>query len=113
MGMKLKKSLNKISLLSITIGGWTIETPTFKWDFTTVNGTVLAINNILNFAVGFSIVVAVVMIIYGGYTFIMSNGDPENISKGGKILTAAVVGLVIVYLSKLLIMFVLKEFLLK
>ncbi len=111
--MKIKKNLSKISLLPITIGGFTIEMPTLKWDFTTVEGTVLAINNILNFAIGFSVVVAVIMIIYGGYTFIMSSGDPENISKGGKMITAAVVGMAIVFLAKLLIMFVLKEFLLK
>ncbi len=112
MSNKLTKNLEKI-YLPITIGGWTIYTPSFKWDFTTVEGTVLAIGELLKLAVGFSIVVAVIMIIYGGYTFIMSNGDSENISKGGKIITAAIVGLIIVFLAKLIITFILNELLLK
>lgn len=111
MGIKLKENIGKISL-PIVIGGQEINMPSFTYDFTTPESTFLAITSILNFIIGLSAVVAVIMIIFGGYTLIMSNGDPENTSKGGKIITAAVVGMVVVFIAKLIITFVVKEFLL-
>jgi len=95
------------------IGGISIPLPSLKYDLTNVDGVVLLIGDILNFLIGFSAIVAVIMIIYGGYTFIMSGGDAENISKGSKVVTAAIVGMIIVFLAKLIITFVLNEFLLK
>ena len=95
------------------IGGMSIPLPSLKYDLTNVDGVVVLIGDILNFLIGFSAIVAVIMIIYGGYNFIMSGGDSEKISKGSKAITAAVVGMVIVFLAKLIITFVLKEFLLK
>lgn len=108
----MKDRLQKFSLPAIIIAGRTIEFPSLKWDVSTVEGVVDMITGILNFAVGFSAVVAVGMIIYGGYVFITANGDPENISKGGKILTAAIVGMAIVFLARFVVSFILNEFLL-
>ncbi|MBP6976243.1 hypothetical protein KBB42_01460 [Candidatus Dojkabacteria bacterium] len=98
--------------MGLSIGEVDIPVPSFKFNFTTVEGIVQFIGTVLDFVIGFSAIVAVIMIIYGGYNFIMSGGDSEKISKGGKAITAAVVGLAIVFLAKLIITFILNEFLL-
>lgn len=46
----------------------------------------------LTLAVGY---IAVAMVIYGGYLYIMSQGDPGKAAKGQHTLTAAVIGVVI------------------
>lgn len=97
-------------LLGAVIGG--IVIPDFSTKFRTVEDIVAFIAVVLNFVIGFSAVVAVIMIIYGAYNLIMSGGDSEKISKGGKAITAAVIGMAIVFLAKLIITFVLNEFLL-
>jgi len=97
---------------STNIGGISIKLPSLRYDLRNEEGVIALVTDLLNYAIGFSVVVAVIMIIYGGYTFIMSGGDSENISKGGKIITAAVVGMVIVFLARLIITFILNEFLL-
>ncbi len=109
---KVRKFLRERILMGVTIGGVSFSFPTFKFDFESVEGIVEFIGVVLNFVIGFSAIVAVIMIIYGGYTYIMSGGDSEKISKGGKMITAAVVGMVIVFLAKLIITFILNEFLL-
>ena len=63
---------------------------------------------ILDGVVVFSVVVAVAIIIVSGYILITSVGDAEKISKGQKGITAAVIGLVIVFVARILIIFVLE-----
>jgi hypothetical protein len=108
---KLKKFVTTTSL-GISIGGIEIDVPNFRTDLKDIEGVVKLVVELLNLAVGFSVIVAIIMVIYGGYTFITANGDAENIAKGGKILTAAIVGMVIVFLARLIIVFILEEFLL-
>ncbi len=95
-----------------TIGGVSIPIPSFRYDLSTIEGIVGLITFLLNFIIGFSAVLAVIMIVYGGYNFIMSGGDSEKISKGSKAITAAVVGMAIVFLARFIITFILNEFLL-
>ncbi|MBI4225830.1 hypothetical protein HY612_01835 [Candidatus Roizmanbacteria bacterium] len=40
-----------------------------------------------------------VMLLYGGFTLITAGGNPENVAKAQKIMTFAILGLVIVILS--------------
>ncbi len=97
---------------SVTIGGVSIPIPSFRYNLSNIEGIVGLITFILNLIIGFSAVLAVIMIIYGGYNFIMSGGDSEKISKGSKAITAAVVGMAIVFLARFIITFILNEFLL-
>jgi hypothetical protein len=55
------------------------------------------ISNILNFMLTIVIPLAAVMIIYGGFVLLTSGGDAKKISQGRNIITAAVVGVVIVF----------------
>jgi len=47
-----------------------------------------------------------IMFIYGGFTFLISAGSSDKIGEAKKIITAAVVGLIIVFSSYLIISFV-------
>jgi len=49
---------------------------------------------------------SLIMFIYGGFTFLISAGSSENITKAKNILTASVIGLIIVFSSWLIIKFV-------
>lgn len=60
----------------------------------------------LNFFIAFSALVAVILIVVAGYMFITSAGDPEKVEKAQKALTAAVVGMIIVFLARVIIGFV-------
>ncbi len=110
----MNKSKNKFELkyLLATIGGVPITIAPWNSDLSTPEGVVKFVTDILNYAIGLSVVVAVIMVIVGGYTLIMSNGDPDKVSKGGKTITAAVVGMVIVFVAKLIIVYLLEKILL-
>lgn len=80
-------------------------------DSTTGNGTDLPglakkIVNLLSIVVG---VVAVIMIIYGGFRYITSGGESSNVSGAKNTLIYAIVGLVIVALSQFIVHFVLQS----
>lgn len=49
-----------------------------------------------------------IMFIYGGFMFLISAGSSEKVTQAKKIITAAVVGLIIVFASWLIINFVFK-----
>jgi len=97
--------------LGITIGGYTFNAPVVKDGFTTFEGFMDIVIFGLNALVGLSALVAVAMIVYAGFLFITASGDPEKIQKGSGALTAAVVGLVIVFLARTIVLFLLDNIL--
>jgi type IV secretion system pilin len=54
-------------------------------------------------------VVAVIMIIYGGFRYIISGGDSGNVSGAKNTIIFALVGLIIVALSQVIVHFVLSK----
>lgn len=94
------------------IGGYVFTPPQVSRDFTTLEGVLTIIADLLSYAVGLSAIIAIIMIVYSGFLYITSTGEPENISKAGKALTAAIVGMIIVFLARTIIVFILNEFLL-
>ncbi len=62
--------------------------------------------NILNLALGLLALVAVVMIIVGGFTWLTAGGNEEKVDKAKKIISAAVIGLIIVLLAWAVVIFV-------
>ena len=110
--IKGKKEITKLILLPATFGTWDINFPSFNEEFTSVEGVVAFITDILNFLVGASAVVAVGLIIYSGIRYMTAGGDPDNVKKASNILTAAIIGMCIVFLARILIKFVLETFLL-
>lgn len=73
---------------------------------TKLNQIVATIINLFSVVVG---VVAVLMIIVGGFRYITSGGDSGNVSTAKNTILYAIVGLVIVALSQFIVKFVLSK----
>ena len=71
------------------------------------------VTTIINWAIGFAAVVAVIMLIAAGFMYITANGDENKIKKATTTLTFAIVGLVVCFIAVLLVNFVLNTFLQK
>jgi hypothetical protein len=67
---------------------------------------------IINMAILLAALVCVVILIAAGYSYITAAGDEVKIEKAGKTLTYAIVGLVICFISVILVEFVLNNVLL-
>ncbi len=73
-----------------------------------VNDFVYLAINVSQLILGIVGSLSFLMFIFGGFTFLISAGSSEQVSKAKKIITAAVVGLLIVFSSWLIINFVFK-----
>lgn len=62
--------------------------------------------NILNWVLGILALVAVIMIIMGGFQWLTAAGNEEKIEKAKKVISAAVIGLIIVLLAWAIVIFV-------
>jgi TRAP-type C4-dicarboxylate transport system permease small subunit len=71
-----------------------------------INNLVASIINVFSWVVG---VVAVIMVIYGGFEYVTSGGDSAKAAKGRTTILFALVGLVIVVLAQVLVKFVLNK----
>jgi hypothetical protein len=71
-----------------------------------VNGILHLVINIFSLVVG---VVAVIMIIVGGFKYITSGGDSGNVTSAKNTILFAVVGLVVVALAQFIVRFVLEK----
>ena len=87
--------------------GLTTGTPTTTCSTTTINtgikNAAVTVVNILSIVVG---VVAVIMIIYGGFRYITSGGESGSVSSAKNTLLFAIVGLVIVALAQVIVRWV-------
>lgn len=75
-------------------------------DGSDVLGLVSDVINIISLVVG---IIAVIMIIIGGLKYIMSAGDPSNITAAKNTILYAIIGLVIVAFAQMIVLFVLTE----
>ncbi len=64
------------------------------------------IKTVLNFAIGFAVIVCVGILIYAGYSYMTANGDENKISTATKSLTWAIIGLVVCFVAVILVRFV-------
>jgi len=67
---------------------------------------------VIRLAILLAALVCVVILIAAGYSYITAAGDEQKIEKAGKTLTYAIVGLVICFISVILVEFVLNNVLL-
>jgi len=72
----------------------------------TFNNILKKIINIFSVIVG---VVAVIMIVYGGFRYITSGGNSEKITSARNTIVYALIGLVIVALAQIIVKFVLNK----
>jgi hypothetical protein len=64
---------------------------------------------VLNLAIGLAALVCVAVLIGSGYMYITAAGDETKVEKATKSLTYAIIGLVICFISVILVEFVLKN----
>jgi hypothetical protein len=62
--------------------------------------------NIIQWVLGILALVAAIMIIYGGFVWLTAGGNEESVEKAKKIISAAVVGLIVVLLAWAIVIFV-------
>jgi hypothetical protein len=87
------------------VGSHKHETPSDN-SFLGPHGILTAAVNILAIIAG---IAAVIMIIVGGLRFVISSGDPNNVTNAKNAILAALIGVVIVVLSRTLVIFVLNR----
>lgn len=58
-----------------------------------------AVVHILNLVLGFLPLVALVMIMFGGFTWLTAGGNEERVDRAKKTISAAVIGMVLVLLA--------------
>lgn len=62
--------------------------------------------NIVQLVLGLMTLIAVVLVIYGGFVWLTSAGNEESVEKAKRIISAAVVGLIIILLAWAVVIFV-------
>lgn len=65
------------------------------------------VTNIINWVLGLLGIIAVIMILYGGFIWLTAAGNEENVTKAKNILSAAIIGLVIILLAWAIVNYVL------
>lgn len=71
-------------------------------------GVLAIIQNVVNFLIGIGIIIATLIIVWGGILYVLSPANPENRSTANKMLINAVVGLLITLSAWLIVDFVMK-----
>jgi len=66
---------------------------------------------VLNWLIGASVILCVVMLIVSGFLYMTSGGNEDKVSKATKTLVNAIIGLVISFVAVMLVNFILKKFL--
>ncbi len=69
----------------------------------------IVIANIIRIVLGFLGIIAVIILIYGGWLWMTSAGDASRVDKAKKVLIAAAIGLVIILLSFAIASFILNK----
>ena len=65
--------------------------------------------SIINYVFGFLGIIAIVLILYAGFIWMTAAGNEEKVEQAKKIITAAVIGLVIIFVSYALANFVVTQ----
>ena len=69
------------------------------------------IMSIIQFALGFLGIIAIVLMLYGGFVWLTSAGNEEKVGQAKKIIIAAIIGLAIIFVSYALATFVVNQLL--
>lgn len=64
--------------------------------------------NIIQWVLGLLGLIAVIMILYGGFVWMTAGGNEEKVASAKKVISAAVIGLIIVLLAWAIVIFVVK-----
>lgn len=105
--MKSSKILAGVSSLYLASASAVNAASGFLPDDKTSAGSIQQIiKTVLNFAIGFAVIVCVVVLIFAGYSYMTAAGDENKIQKATTSLTWAIVGLILCFVAVLLVKFV-------
>jgi len=62
--------------------------------------------NVIRLVLGLMTLIAVALIIYGGFVWLTAAGNEESVEKAKRIISAAVIGLIIILLAWAIVIFV-------
>ena len=75
-----------------------------------LNDTIVLVNVVVRIAFGLAGVIALIYLIYAGYLFMTSLGNPDSVAKAKTKLLLAVTGLIIIILAYAFVVFLLNIF---
>ncbi|MFA6255208.1 MAG: pilin [Patescibacteria group bacterium] len=67
------------------------------------------IMNVVNVLLGFLGILAIVIILWGGFRWLTSGGNEEKVGEAKKIITAGIIGLVIIFTAYAIATFVINQ----
>lgn len=100
------QSVGKKQACEATGGTWSGGACNKRATNSAINSTIRNVINIFSVIVG---VVAVFMVIIGGFKYVTSNGDSSQITSAKNTIIYAIVGLVVVAIAQILVRFVLTK----
>lgn len=108
----------RIGALLLTVGSWLLPLSVFAADDGTVeltnplgvNDPKVLVYRILKYSLGFLGILALVMIIYGGFLMLTSGGNADMVKKAKSTIIWASVGIVIVLGSWQILQFIFSTF---
>jgi type IV secretion system pilin len=65
--------------------------------------------NIVNVLLGFLGILAIIIILWGGFRWLTSGGNEEKVGEAKKIITAGIIGLVIIFTAYAIASFVIQQ----
>ena len=69
-----------------------------------ITGTLVEIiQKIIGFLAGLALIICPIIIVYGGFILMSSNGEPAKTTEGRRIITYALVGLIIMFVAQALV----------
>ena len=64
---------------------------------------------IVQYLLGFLGIIAIIVILYGGFVWLTSAGSEEKVGQAKKIITAGIIGLIIIFISYAIAAFVITQ----
>lgn len=109
--MKISK---KLVASAISVGALVLPLAASALTIENVGGTLTlgsadlkeTVVNIITFVLGLLGLIAVIMILYGGFIWLTAGGNEDKVDSAKKIISAAAVGLVVILISWAIVQFV-------
>lgn len=117
--MKGGENMKKVLLIALTVLMFALTvTPALALNVGLEYGTYTGLGTkdlregimaIINVLLGFLGIIAIVIILYGGFVWLTSAGNEEKVGQAKKIITAGIIGLVIIFVSYAIASFVITQ----
>lgn len=92
-----------VAMAQVNVGNYG---PTFGLGTADLESTIV---NVIQWVLGFLGLIAVIMILVGGFQWLTSGGNEEKVASAKKVISAAVIGLIVVLLAWAIVIFVVSQ----